>query len=44
MAGQGGPDDETWKKMTPAQRRIYWTLVCLVLVAMIIAFIIRLFR
>lgn len=43
MAGQGGPDEETWKKMTPKQRRGYWTVVCLILIAMTIAFIVRFF-
>jgi hypothetical protein len=37
MAGQGGPDEETWKNMTPGQRRAYWVIVCLMLIAMAIA-------
>ena len=24
MAGQGGPDEETWNKMTVGEKRAYW--------------------
>jgi type II secretory pathway component PulM len=30
MVAPGGPDDETWKKMTPRDRRIYWILIAVV--------------
>lgn len=30
MAGQGGPDDETWKKMSRNEKRVYWCAVIFV--------------
>ncbi|WP_286168755.1 hypothetical protein [Duganella sp. HH105] len=40
MAGQRGPDEETWNKMTLAQKRGYWisifTVVGIVLVLSIV--------
>lgn len=44
MAGQGGPDEETWKKMTPRQRRAYWSSVIIVVSFVLIMFIMSLFR
>jgi hypothetical protein len=31
MAAPGGPDEETWKAMSPLARRIYWLAVSAVL-------------
>jgi hypothetical protein len=44
MAGQGGPDEETWKRMTPGQKRGYWISVIIVLGIIGILSVIRLFR
>lgn len=30
MAAPGGPDDETWKRMSPTSKRIYWLFIALV--------------
>jgi hypothetical protein len=35
MAASGGPDDDTWKKMSPEARKAYW--VCVVIVFGLIA-------
>lgn len=37
MAGQGGPDEETWKRMRPVEKKLYWACVGVVLVLMIAA-------
>lgn len=34
MVAPGGPDDETWKKMSPAAKRAYW-IVTTAIVALI---------
>ena len=44
MAGQGGPDEETWKKMTLGQKRGYWISVFAVAGIVLVLFIISLFR
>ena len=44
MAGQGGPDDETWKKLGPTGRRIYWALVMVVVLVMAALFLVKLLR
>jgi len=44
LAGQGGPDEETWKKMTPLAKRIYWLIVIVMLVMMFVALVIRFAR
>lgn len=30
MAVSGGPDEETWKKMSPTAKRMYWICVGIV--------------
>ncbi|NKI96692.1 hypothetical protein FHT26_004653 [Rhizobacter sp. SG703] len=30
MAGPGGPDDGTWKRMTPTAKRVYWIFIAVV--------------
>jgi thiosulfate reductase cytochrome b subunit len=37
MAGQGGPDEETWKKMSPMEKKIYWAIVTVIVSLMVIA-------
>jgi len=44
MAGQGGPDEETWKKMTPGQKRGYWISVVAVVSIILVLFIVSLLR
>jgi hypothetical protein len=44
MAGQGGPDEETWKKMTPAERRAYWIAMGLIVAVIGGLALIRLLR
>jgi hypothetical protein len=29
MAAPGGPDDDTWKRMSPSAKAVYWVLVAL---------------
>lgn len=29
MAAPGGPDERTWKRMSPRARAIYWVLIAL---------------
>ncbi|CAN5870012.1 hypothetical protein BH11PSE12_BH11PSE12_34850 [soil metagenome] len=38
MAVSGGPDEETWKKMSPNARKIYWILVGVVWVLLLTLF------
>jgi hypothetical protein len=33
----GGPDEETWKNMSPLAKKIYWLAVVLVVCMMVIA-------
>lgn len=42
MAGQGGPDEETWKKMSPTERRMYWIVVGVIVALMVIAAVYKL--
>lgn len=44
MAGQGGPDEETWNKMTPGQKQGYWISVIAIAGIVLVLFIIKLFR
>lgn len=44
MAGQGGPDEETWNRMTTGEKRAYWILVALVLGIVLVLAVIRVFR
>jgi len=30
MAAPGGPDDETWRRMSPLAKKIYWIFIALV--------------
>ena len=31
MAAPGGPDEETWRKMSPLARKIYWIFIATIL-------------
>jgi hypothetical protein len=31
MASTPGPDDETWNKMSPLAKRIYWAFVSIII-------------
>lgn len=44
MAGQGGPDEETWKKMKVGERRAYWGAIALILVVLCTLGVLRLLR
>ena len=44
MAGQGGPDEETWKRLTPGPKRGYWISVIIVFGVIGVLSVIRLFR
>jgi hypothetical protein len=44
MAGQGGPDEETWRNMSPLAKRVYWVLVAVVAGSIGVAALIKLFR
>jgi hypothetical protein len=44
MAGQCGPDEETWSNMTHAQKRGYWISIFTVVGIVLVLFIISLFR
>ena len=39
MAAPGGPDDETWRQMSPLARRIYWAVVSLIAGLVLYAFL-----
>jgi hypothetical protein len=39
-----GPNDETWKKMTPEARRAYWVLVAIVSSVLLVLLVIGLLR
>jgi hypothetical protein len=44
MAGQGGPDEETWNRITCRAKRIYWICIFLIFTIILILFGIRFFR
>jgi hypothetical protein len=44
MAGQGRPDEETWKRMTPGKKRGYWIFAITMFGIIGILSVIRLFR
>lgn len=44
MAGQGGPDEETWEKMTVRERRAYWIAIGLILIVIGVLCVLRLLR
>jgi hypothetical protein len=44
LAGQGGPDGETWKNLTSGQKRAYWISFFTVAGIVLVLFIISLFR
>lgn len=44
MAGQDGPDEETWKKMTHGQKRGYWISVVAIVSIILVLFIVSLLR
>lgn len=44
MAAPGGPDEETWSKMSPRAKRIYWVAVGTVMVIILCLFIWHIFN
>jgi hypothetical protein len=44
MAGQGGPDEQTWNKMTSGQKRAYWICIGVICALILIGFCIRFLR
>ncbi len=44
MAGQGGPDEETWSKITVGQKRVYWISITTIICIIVVLAAIRLFR
>lgn len=44
MAGQGGPDEETWSKMTVGEKRAYWISIAAILCIIVVLAAIRFFR
>lgn len=44
MAAPGGPDDETWKRMSPRERKIYWIVMAVVFGIIGGAFLLKLLK
>jgi len=44
MAAPGGPDEETWQRMSPGARKIYWVVMALVFGIIGTAFLIKLLK
>ena len=39
MAAFPGPDDETWKSMSPLARKVYWAVILLVFGATLVVWL-----
>lgn len=40
----GGPDEETWKRMSPLAQKVYWTAVALLFGLMAAAALYKIFK